>query len=67
MRCDGCGQRGDLNVHGVTNRRDVRYCDSCDALRETYGIRREQHEQYCLRELADQIARQSETEGNSDT
>jgi len=63
LRCDGCGSLelvDDLNSHPVTSGRDVRYCDQCDALRETYGIRLEEHEHYCLPALADQLAEGSE-------
>lgn len=60
-RCQGCGKPGyDLNDHRVTNSRYVTYCDQCDALREQYDIRNEDHEQYRLQELADQIAANSE-------
>lgn len=56
-RCDGCGVAGyDLNDHRVTNSRFVSYCDQCDALREKYDIRNEDHEQYRLKELADELA-----------
>ncbi len=60
LRCQGCAdllEESELNGHKVTNGRYVRYCDRCDALRDQYGIRREEHEQYCLPQLADQLAR----------
>lgn len=59
-RCDGCGDgpfaKYEVNHHKATKGRLVRYCDQCDALRDQYDIRVEDHEQYRLQELADQLA-----------
>jgi NAD-dependent SIR2 family protein deacetylase len=61
-RCQGCGESvptGDLNFKRVSNNRRVRYCDQCEALRQLYDIRREDHEQYRLQETADELAAES--------
>jgi hypothetical protein len=62
-RCQGCGDSvpvTDINRKRVSNSRFVRYCDQCEALREVYDIRREDHEQYRLQEKADELAVEAE-------
>lgn len=63
-RCQGCGGSvpvSDINYKRVSNSRFVRYCDQCEALRDLYDIRREDHEQYRLQEKADELAVEVDT------
>jgi flavoprotein len=63
-RCQGCGDSVPvtaINYKRVSNSRFVRYCDQCEALRDLYDIRREDHEQYRLQEKADQLAVEVDT------
>lgn len=58
VRCQGCAELVDeakINRRRVTNSRRVRYCNRCEALRDKYNIMLEDHEQYCLPQLADEL------------
>jgi NAD-dependent SIR2 family protein deacetylase len=62
VRCQGCGEAVEttkINRRRVTNSREVRYCNRCEALRDRYDILLEDHRQYCLPDLADELERRS--------
>ena len=57
-RCQGCGELAEkarMNHVSVTANRQVRYCNRCERLRDRYNILAEDHEQYCLPQLADEL------------
>lgn len=57
-RCQGCAElveKTRMNHVSVTSNRRVRYCNRCERLRDKYNILAEDHEQYRLPQLADEL------------
>ena len=57
-RCQGCGElAGDdkINFVKASANRQVRYCNRCERVRNHFDIRVEDHPQYRLMEVADEI------------
>jgi len=57
-RCQGCGElagEDKINFVKAAANRQVRYCNRCETVRKHFDIRVEDHPQYRLMELADDI------------
>lgn len=56
--CQGCGElvgHDKINYVKASANRQVRYCNRCETVRKHFDIRVEDHEQYRLMEVADEI------------
>lgn len=57
-RCQGCGElavEDKINFVKASSNRQVRYCNRCERVRNHFNIRVEDHPQYRLMEVADEI------------
>jgi len=63
IRCQGCAEltkEQKMNRVKASANRLVRYCDRCETLRDLYDIGVEEHEQYRLVDLCDEIVTNGE-------